>query len=497
MKRLWFATILTFLCFQTNFAQNITKQSYEKAREVLDKAVTAYGGLENLRGIQNFTLKAVGDTVQRNQSRKTFTSDRTPYQIDVTVDMKNNRFAQVVKGGYPGGFSYHNGFAVDKTDGVTFDLVRNTYTIRPNTQPAAMRFRQRWIPQYWVLNAVERASRLRYIGKAEFDKRPHHAVSYANEDGAENTLYFDEKTGLLSKFEGLGSDRFFGDVLFEMIFPAYRTENGHPIPTGRITKVNDELTEELRFEQLVFNTALTDDKFKVPSGMKEVTFPAPQPFNKISETVYTVNAGGYNVLAVGFKDYVFVMEAPGGDSVSRQAIEQIKKIFPAKPIRYIAVTHHHDDHAGGLRTYIAEGATVISAPGEKTFFERIAKSKFTIEPDPLALSPKELKIETIEKGKRILTDGTTTVEIYDIGTGPHAEEMLVAYLPNEKMIFQGDLLNRPANGDYPIANDTTVHFAKWIETKKLAVEKIIPVHGTITTIDELRAAVAEKEKAQK
>lgn len=497
MKKFYFAVFLSFLCLGGVFAQNITKQSYERAREILDRSVAAYGGLQNLRAIENFTLRAVGDTVQRNQSRKPFTADRTPYRIDVTVDIKNNRFAQVAKGGYPGGFSYHNGFAVYKTEGVTFDLIRQTYTVRQNIPPAAMRFRQRWIPQYWVLNAVQQASRLRYLGKTDFDGRPHHAISYANEDGAENTLYFDEKTNLLSKFEGLGSDRFFGDVVFEMIFPAYRTENGQQIPTGRITKTDGELTEELRFEQLVFNTTLTDAQFKVPAGMKEVTFSAPQPFNKLSETVYTVNAGGYNVLAVGFKDYVFVMEAPGGDSISRQAIEQIKKIFPDKPIRYIAVTHHHDDHAGGLRTYVAEGATVIAAPGEKTFFEKVVKMKFTIEPDPLALNPKELKIETVAGGRRVLTDGTTTVEILDIGSGPHAEEMLVAYLPNEKMIFQGDLLNRPANGDYPIANDTTVHFAKWLESSKLTVEKIIPVHGTVTTMDELRQAVKEKEAAKK
>lgn len=499
MKRLGFAAIFTFLCLQTVFAQNFTKQSYEKAREVLDRAVAAYGGLDNLRGLQNFTLRAVGDTVQRNQSRKTFMSERTPYEIDVTVDMRNNRFIQVTKGGYPGGFSYQSGLIVNKTDGVSFDLIRNTSTVRTNIPPGAMRFRQRWIPQYWVVNALERASRLRYLGKTEFDKRPHTAISYANEDGAENTLYFDDKTGLLSKFEGVGTDVFFGDVTFEMIYPAYRTENGQQLPTGRITKVNDEMTEELRFEQLAFNTTLTDDKFKAPAGMKDTPLPtAPgAPFTKISENVYTVNAGGYNVLAVGFKDYVFVMEAPGNDNVSRQAIEQIKKIFPEKPIRFVAVTHHHDDHAGGLRTYIAEGATLLSLPGERTFFERIAKSKFTIEPDSLARNPKDLKIEMIEGGKRVLTDGTTTVELLDIGAGPHTEEMLVAYLPNEKMVFQGDLLNRPSNGDVPIANDTTVHFAKWLESRKLNVEGILAVHGPVSTMNELRAAVAAKQNAKK
>ncbi len=500
MKKIYFSLILTFVIIfgvQTIFAQNLTRQSYEKAREVLDKAVAAYGGLENLRSIQSFSLKAVGDTVQRNQSRRTFFSERTPYQIEVTVDVKGNRFMQVAQGGYPGGFKYHSGLAVDKTDGVSFDFIRNTSTVRPNIPPAALRFRLRWLPQFWVLNVVERASRLRYIGKVEFDKRMHHAVSYANEDGAENTLYFDEKTNLLSKFEGMGTDVFFGDVVVETIFPGYRNENNQPLPTGRITKVNDELTEELRFEQVSFNAPLTDDKFKAPNGMKAVTFPPVQPLNKLTDNVYTVNAGGYNVLFVAFKDYIFVMEAPGGDNVSRQAIEQIKKTFPDKPIRYIAVTHHHDDHAGGLRTYIAEGATLIAAPGEKSFFERIAKSKFTIDPDTLTRNPQPLKIETLAGGKRVLTDGVTTVEIYDIGSGPHTDEMLVAYLPNEKILFQGDLLNRPSNGDYPIANDTTVHFAKWIEARKLAVDKIVAVHGTISTMDELRQAVAEKEKAQK
>ncbi len=498
MKKTFIITAILIVGAAGVFAQNATKQSYEKAREVLDKAIAAYGGLENVAGIQNFTLKAVGDTVQRNQSPKTFMAERTPYKIDVTVDFRNNRFVQIVQGGYPGGFKYHSGFAVDKTEGIGFDFIRNATAPRPNVPPNALRARMRWLPQYWIVNVLERASRLRYAGRTDFDKRPHSVLSYANEDGAEVALYFDEKTNLLSKFEILGTDVFAGDVVFETIYTGYKTENGQQIPTGRTTKVDGETTEELRFEQLIFNTNLTDDKFKAPAEFKPNAAGAqPQPFNKISENVYTVSAGGYNVLVVGFKDYVFVMEAPGGDATSRQAIDQIKKIFPGKPIRYVAVTHHHDDHAGGIRTYIAEGATVIAAPGEKSFFEKVAKSRFTIDPDTLARNPQPLKIETIANGKRILTDGATTVEIYDIGAGPHTEEMLVAYLPNEKILYQGDLLNRPSNGDHPIANDTTAHFLKWIDAQKLAVDRIAAVHGPISTIAELRKAVADMAQANK
>ncbi len=337
------------------------------------------------------------------------------------------------------------------------------------------------------------------MGKANFNNRPHNVIAYANEDALQMSLYIDEGTHLLSKIEWLGTDVFTGDTITEMIFPAYKDVGGFKVPTARMTTVGGEMTEDIRYADVVINKTLTDDAFKAKSDFRT---PNPAPtgaaaVTKLAENIYTVLAGGYNVLFVGFKDYIFVMEAPGNDDVSRDAIAKIKETIPGKPIKYVAVTHHHDDHAGGIRMYIAEGATLVVAPGERKFFEQVAKNKFTITPDALTRNPQALKIEILEKGKRVFTDGTITVEIYDIGTGPHTEEMLVAYLPNEKILFQGDLLNRPLNGDVPIANDTTVHFAKWLENKKLKVEKIVAVHGTISTMEELHAAVAEKEKAQK
>ncbi len=494
---LFFVIAIFFAATAT--AQTVTQDSYQKAREVLDRSVAAYGGVEKLRAMENVTLKAVGDTVQRNQSRKPFTSDRTPYRIDIAVDLKGNRMNQIVQGGYPGGFSYHNGFAVEGTDGLFYDFVRKTTSPRPSMQPAVVRQRLRYVPQMLVVNALDRASRLRSLGRADFSGRPHNVVSYSNEDGAEIALYFDGTTNLLSKFEILGTDPFMGDVVTEFIFAGYKTENGVPIATGRSARVGGELNEELRYEQLAFNTTMDAAMFKAPAGMTEAK-PAPQnadPVTKLGENVYTVLAGGYTVMFVGFKDFIFVMETPGGDAVSNRAIDAIKKTIPGKQIKYVSVTHHHDDHAGGLRRYIAEGSTLIASPGEQAFFEKVAKSKFTIDPDALTRNPQPLKIEPITQGKRVLTDGVTTVEIIDIGSGPHAEEMLVAYLPGEKILFQGDLINRPANGDYPIANDTSAHFLRWIDSAKLTVDKIIPVHGTVTTMAELRKAVADMQSAKK
>ena len=122
----------------------------------------------------------------------------------------------------------------------------------------------------------------------------------------------------------------------------------------------------------------------------------------------------------------------------------------------------------------------------------MVKSQFTIAPDTLSLSPKPLKMEFIEDGKRAFTDGVTTVELYNIGAGPHAEEMLVAYLPKEKILYEADLFDEPTG----LRSKTTAQLAKWIESQKLAVETILPVHGKVTTFEELKQDIA-KRQAQK
>lgn len=478
--------------------QNLTQESYAKARPILDRAIAAYGGLKELRAIENVSFKVEGDTVHRNQSKKTFASDRTPYKAEFIIDARNTRYRQQQDGHYPGGFNWTNGFAINKAEGVSWDNIRGTMNPLANLPPANFRGRLRLFPHFVILNAAERSSRLRYLGNTNFGGRAHAVISYANEDGLEISLYIDDKTGLLSKFETLGTDPFAGDVANETVFTGYKQENGRMVPSGRIDRRGGDLMNDFRITDVVFNAALTDENFKMPPGFRvPAAAPPGQASTKYSDNVYTVSAGGYNVLAVGFKDYVFVLETPGGDGVSRQAIPEIKKLFPGKPIKYFAVTHHHDDHAGGIRTYIAEGATLIGLAGEKTFFERVATAKFTIDPDSLTQNPQPLKIEVIEKGKRVLTDGTTTVELIDIGPGGHTDEMLVAYLPNEKLIFQGDLLNRPANNDPATINDTTVHFANWLERSKLAVDRVIGVHGPPSTVDELRKGVADKLSAVK
>lgn len=491
MRKPFLLLITALFVSSTAYAQSFTLDSFTKAKATLDRSITAYGGRDNLTSIANVSLKVDGDSVHRNQSRRPGDFDRTDYSAELVFDLKNARLMQTQKGQYPGGFRWQNGVVIEGGTRTGFDLIRKTSTQPTPVTTAAFKAATRWLPQLILLNALEQAETLRYLGNADYDKRPHDVIDYVANDGARLALYIDEQTGLLSKYEMFITDRFSGDSVAETRFPGQKKVGNFIVPAGRVSAVNGDITNDFILSGVTFNSELRPETFKLPEGLRAVTFPPRVPVTRHAEKIYTTSAGGYNVLFVDFNDYIFVMEAPGNERTSMQAIAEIKKTIPNKPIKYLAVTHHHDDHAGGIRTYMAQGTTLIVVPGEVDFFKKVSGVRFTAEADQLALNPRTPVFEPVQNGKRVLTDGTTTVEIYDIGNGPHTEQMLVAFFPAHKMIFQGDLLNRPANGDVPLANSTSVHFLEWIDKQKLPVELTIPVHGTPTTIQEFRKAVAD------
>jgi glyoxylase-like metal-dependent hydrolase (beta-lactamase superfamily II) len=165
---------------------------------------------------------------------------------------------------------------------------------------------------------------------------------------------------------------------------------------------------------------------------------------KLGDGLYrlTTGQGSYDSLLVEFKDYVMMLEA--GQSIARASayIAESKKLFPNKPIRYVMNTHAHADHTGGLPALVAEGATIITQANNKEFFERALNTPRTLLDDVLAKNPKRAKVEAVDE-KKVYTDGTRTVEMYHIYPAPHSDGLMVAYIPKEKVLFQGDFSVNP------------------------------------------------------
>jgi hypothetical protein len=105
-------------------------------------------------------------------------------------------------------------------------------------------------------------------------------------------------------------------------------------------------------------------------------------------------------------------------------------------------------------------------------------------------------IEAVENKKRVFEDNKHRVELYDIGPNPHANQILVAYLPKEKILFQADMLNPAANGSIPIAQDVTLSFNEKLQQMGLDVEKIYGVHGRAATPEELRVSIEKRRTSE-
>jgi glyoxylase-like metal-dependent hydrolase (beta-lactamase superfamily II) len=141
------------------------------------------------------------------------------------------------------------------------------------------------------------------------------------------------------------------------------------------------------------------------------------------------------------------------------------------------MTHFHIDHSGGIRAYAAKGATIVAHEVNAEFVKSVLARPKTIRPDSLA---KAGNVTPSIEGAKNLTDGERTIELREIPNA-HSAGMLVAYLPNEKLVFVSDLFTPgavvdPANKN-GIDNASALHSA--LIGAKLDVQRIVGGHGEV------------------
>ncbi len=472
-----------------------TEQSYRRARAVLDAAARALAGDKPLPGMDAVSFKITGKLYHRNQSlRADGPPDATPFAGEVAVDFPRNWMVFERSSSFPGGFDFSNRWVRKGEEATNYNLLRKQHSPTQNSGVFFENVALRRLPQHHVKTAQERATSLRWVGEAEFNGTKHNVVSYATAAGGVVTLYFDAQTNLLSKFETLTSDALFGDVVAETSFTGYQTVGGIPLPTGQVDKRGGVLTLDVSFSGHTV-APLPESAFApLPGFTAAAQAPAAQPaVRELAKDVYLVEGlggGGYRVLFVSMRDFVMVAEAPLNEETTETVLRLIRETVPSKPIRFVAITHHHDDHSGGLRGYMAEGITLVTTPGNINFLRSVMRAPFTIRPDGYARSGRRGgPVDLVENGKAVFTDGVRTLELLDIGPGPHAQEMLVVWLPQEKILFQGDLLNRAVGGSLQAANDTTAHFYEWLKRSGLPVEKLIGVHSQASAMADLETTM--------
>jgi glyoxylase-like metal-dependent hydrolase (beta-lactamase superfamily II) len=199
---------------------------------------------------------------------------------------------------------------------------------------------------------------------------------------------------------------------------------------------------------------------------------------KLGDGLYrlTTGNGSYDSVIVEFKDHIMMLEAGQSEARGLAYIAETKKLIPNKPIRYVMNTHPHSDHTGGLPALVAEGATIITQKNNELFLEKALNTPRTLLNDTLAKNPKKAKIEAVTE-KKVYSDGTRTIEMYHVSPVPHSNGLMIAYIPKEKILFQGDF-SLPAPGQP--GNDHVKALVPILEKLNLDFDRYINVHTSAT-----------------
>ena len=77
-----------------------------------------------------------------------------------------------------------------------------------------------------------------------------------------------------------------------------------------------------------------------------------------------------------------------------------------------------------------------------------------------------------------ISDGNETIELYHVDGLNHSDNMLVAYLPKEKILVNADLYSPPAaGGNLANVNANAVALFRNVQRLKLDVAQHVPIHG--------------------
>ena len=297
---------------------------------------------------------------------------------------------------------------------------------------------------------------------------------------------------LVDRVEYLTSNSVVGDVPVEITYSNYADYGGTKFPTRIVEKQDGFETLDLTIKDVKPNAAVS---LAVPATVAQAPVPPPAApsvdVQKVGEGLWSMNAANTRSLAVEFADHIVMLEGPTSDARSVAVNDAVRKAVPGKPIRYVVNTHAHYDHAGGLRTYVAEGVTVVTHELNKPFFEQVWARPRTIQPDALSTSPKPAMIETVGD-KKVLADSSRTIELYHMKNSGHNTGTLIVYLPKERILMYGDGYNPPA-GDDPRDPTRTPEYGlqlkENVERLKLSPTRIAPVHGRVVPYENLKIAV--------
>ena len=273
-----------------------------------------------------------------------------------------------------------------------------------------------------------------------------------------------------------------GDVAVETSFSDYQDLAGLKLPSHLTTKTDKFTTADIRVTKQSVDA--DTGNLAAPAAVASAAAiagppPATVTAEELASGVWLLAGQSHHSVLVEFADHLMLIEAPQNDTRALAVIAKARELRPNKPLTHVVSTHHHFDHSGGVRAAVSEGLTVITHKANAAFYQDAVSRAHTLAPDALAKKPKPIKIETVDDVMH-LKDDTMAVDLYPIAGSPHADTLLMAYFPKQRLLVEADVYS-PASAVQPYAANLLENIRK----RKLDVDRVVPIHGTVVPFSEL------------
>ncbi len=476
-KRLWIAFAIFFMCAGASSAQDAKTVLRAAQKAIGDVTSIQYSGTGHIYSFgQAWTPNAVWPSTNLTSYTKTIDYSSKSAQEDYVHSEPN---PMVKGGGRP--------FAGDDKQ-VNFVSGQYAWDMPgkapvPQLGAAAERQLQIWLtPHGFLKGALENNA----TAKKEATRTE---VSF--ETGKFKVVGMIDARNLVTKTETWLPNPVLGDMLVETTFSGYKDFNGVKFPAMIVQKQGGQPVLELAVSGVKANPGLS---VSVPDAVKTATAPPIKvQSEKMGEGIWFLAGGSHNSMVVEFPTYITVIEGPLGEGRSLAVIAEAKKLVPNKPIKYLINTHSHFDHSGGVRTYVAEGAIIITQEINVPFYQKAWAAPRTLAPDNLSKGAKEANFLPV-KEKYVLSEGNRTLEIFHENGSMHNAGMLIVYFPKEKILEEADdytpdlpELAAPSGIRPPVF---MANLMKQIQLLKLDVATVAPMHGIVVPFSELQKAAS-------
>jgi len=457
--------------------ESLPLKSVNRANEVIDAALEAYGGADTITGLNSLARKSKMITFAANQSFK----PGKPWDQNKLVAFNAIDFADEVfrtsNRGSGSGYDFDNGTLINGDDSYRMNYRSGTMTkiAEPDFNTASGPFIRITAPLL-VKQLQNRRNTSHWLGETELDGRKHDVVTLVMEVGPALSLYFDQQTHLLTRSERALPP--FGQV--EYLFSDYETVDGIPFASKFELGVNGDPNILASYISTRVNPPF-EQYTALPSGLESVEAAPPATagveLKEVAEGVFLVGTSGTYAMFVEMDDHII---AVGGTAGIPDRIARLREVISDKPIKYAVLTHHHNDHIVGVAPYQAEGVTVMTVKENEAVVRAAATDSDS------------LKLEFIDN-KHVFRQNGRSLEIHDIGPTPHAEHLLVAWLPKEGVLFEADHFQIPPSGPINPAQPVNLHLAKVIDAKDFKVKSLLSAHSPlVATMADLDKAIARQ-----